>query len=102
MIQAAPIRAVLFGSDQCHAEGITVRSVTRQSWRCAAALVGAGHDPARSLHCYRGDTLCLIVCSIAIGAQLRVRGNGVGFEIIATVTRPAAPPVRATALAGAP
>ena len=101
MIQTTPIRAVLFGSDQCHTEGITALGNTPVLAMCAA-LLGAGFNPARSLHCYRGDTLCLIVCSIAIGAQLRVRGNGVGFEIIATVTRPAVPPVRATALAGAP
>jgi hypothetical protein len=99
MIQVAPIRAVLFGSDRCHTEGITTHGITPvlAMW---AALFSAGLNPARPLHCYRGDTFCLIVRSIAIGAQLRVRGNGVGFEIIATATRPTAPPVHATAFAG--
>jgi hypothetical protein len=101
MIQAAPIRAVLFGSDQCSAEGRTVRAAAPILEMCRW-LVAAGRDPARPLHCYRGDVLVLSVSSIAIGAQLRVRGNGVGFEITATATCPTAPPVRAIALAGAP
>ena len=46
--------------------------------------------------------LALSVSNIGVGAQLRVRGDGVGFEITATLTRPAAPPVRAIALAGTP
>ena len=99
MIQAAPIRAMLFGSDQCRAEGCIVRAAAPILETCRR-LVAAGDDPARPLHCY--DVLVLSVSSIAIGAQLRVRGSGVGFEITATATCPAAPPVRATALAGAP
>ena len=101
MIQAAPIRAMLFGSDQCRAEGFTVRAAAPILEMCRL-LVAAGDDPARPLHCYRGNVLVLSVSSIAIGAQLRVRGSGVGFEIIPTTTRPTAPLVRATALAGAP
>ena len=100
MIQAAPIRARLFGSDQCRAEGRTVRAAP--ILEMCRRLVATGHDPARPLHCYRGDVLALSVSSIAIGAQLRVRGSGVGFEITTTATCPTAPPVRATALAGAP
>jgi hypothetical protein len=95
MIQAAPIRARLFGSDQCR----TVRAAAPILEMCRR-LVATGHDPARPLHCYRGDVLALSVSSIAIGAQLRVRGSGVGFEITATATCPTAPPVRALALAG--
>ena len=101
MIQAAPIRAALLGSDQCRAEGRTVRAAAPVLETCRR-LVAAGHNPDRPLHCYRGDVLALSVSSIGVGAQLRVRGNGVGFEITPAATCPTAPPVRATALAGAP
>ena len=43
------------------------------------ALVGAGYDPGRPLHVYRGKTLALTVRSIGEGARLRVSGSGTGF-----------------------
>jgi hypothetical protein len=94
-VQAA-IRAELAGSDTCTAPGLTVRGASPILEMCRR-LIEAGHAPDRPLHCYRGDGLVLSVSSIAIGAQLRVRGNGAGFEIIPTATCPTAPPVRATA-----
>ena len=36
MIQAAPTYAVLFGSDQCHAEGHTVRATAPVLETCLA------------------------------------------------------------------
>jgi hypothetical protein len=96
MMQAAPIRAALTGSDQCRAEGYTVRATAPILAMCRH-LVEAGHDPARPLHCCRNDVLALSVSSIGIGAQFRVRGNGVGFEITPTATRPTAPLAHATA-----
>ena len=57
-------------------------------------LVDAGHDPATPLEAWRDSTLCLRVRSIDEGARLRIRGNGVGFEIAAEETRPGASPVR--------
>ena len=101
MIQATPIRADLTGSDQCRAEGRTVRAASPILEMCCH-LIEAGHDPGRPLHCYRDGVLALSVSNIGVGAQLRVRGDGVGFEITATLTRPTAPPVRAIALAGTP
>jgi hypothetical protein len=90
-VQAA-IRAELARSDTCTAPGITVRAASPILEMCRR-LIEAGHAPDRPLHCYRGDALVLSVSSIAIGAQLRVRGNGVGFEITLTATCPTAPPI---------
>jgi hypothetical protein len=36
------------------------------------ALLAAGADPASRLECYRGETLCLTVEAIGIGATLTV------------------------------
>jgi hypothetical protein len=91
-LAAAPIRAALFGSDQCGAEGYTVRAASPILETCRR-LIEAGHAPDRPLHCYRDGVLALSVSSIATGAQLRVRGNGAGFEITPTATCPTAPPV---------
>ena len=99
MTQIAPVRANLTSSNQCCAEGRIVHATTPVLTMCRR-LAAAGYDPDRPLHCYRDSMLCLIVRSIAIGTRLRVRGNGVGFEIIPMAARPAASPVRATALAG--
>jgi len=52
-------------------------------------LVRAG-DPARPLHAYRGDTLCLKVRSIGEGARLECQDGG-GFRAAA------APPMRLAA-----
>jgi hypothetical protein len=91
-----PIRAELSGSSVCIAAGLKINTGSPVLAICRQ-LIEAGVDPALRLECYRGDVLALSVSSIAIGAQLRVRGNGAGFEITPTATRPTAPPVGATA-----
>jgi hypothetical protein len=73
--QAAPIRAELAGSDTCRAEGITAHSSSPVLALCRK-LIEAGHDPARPLHAYRGETLCLVIRSIGEGARLEVNGEG--------------------------
>src|SRR5262249_47522637 len=77
-----PIEAELIGSNECRARdrarGITVRSSSPVLALCRA-LVGAGYDPGRPLHVYRGETLALTVRSIGEGARLRVSGSGTGF-----------------------
>ena len=42
-------------------------------------LIDAGYDPTTPLHCYRGETLCLIVASIGEAATLEPNSNGTGF-----------------------
>jgi hypothetical protein len=79
---ADPIEAELIGSNEClardRARGITVRSSSPVLALCRA-LVGAGYDPGRPLHVYRGKTLALTVRSIGEGARLRVSSSGTGF-----------------------
>ena len=78
-----PIEAELIGSSECRARdrarGITVRSSSPVLAPCRA-LVGAGYDPGRPLHVYRGKTLALKVRSIGEGARLRVSSSGTGFR----------------------
>jgi hypothetical protein len=62
----APISALLIGSDRCTAEGITARGASPVLALCRKLLV-AGIDPARPLHAYRGEVLCLIIRSIGAG-----------------------------------
>jgi hypothetical protein len=58
-------------------------------------LFERGHDPARPLHAYRGDTLALRVRSIGEAARLEVNGGGTGFR---PATRSGAgPPIAPTA-----
>ena len=92
--QTEPIRAELIGSETCSALGITVQAYMPVLTLCRA-LVAAGHDQTQPLEAYRGDALCLRVSSIGKAAQLRVRGNGYGFE--AEHCRPTAPSMRANA-----
>jgi hypothetical protein len=80
-----PIRATLIASNCCEALGITGRGYTPVLALCRA-LVGAGHDPRRPLHAYRGHVLALVVRSIGDGARLRVATHGVGFEGIPECT----------------
>ena len=87
------IRAELAWSDHATALGIVVCSSSPVLTLCRM-LLEAGHDPATPLEAWRGGTLCLRVRSIGEGARLRIRGNGVGFEITAEETRPGAPPMR--------
>jgi hypothetical protein len=79
---ADPIEAELIGSNECRARdrarGITVRSSSPVLALCRA-LVGAGYDPGRPLHVYRGKVLALKVRTIGEGARLRVSGNGTGL-----------------------
>ena len=77
-----PIEAELIGSNECRARdrarGITVHSSSSVLALCRA-LVGAGYDPGRPLHVYRGTTLALKVRSIGEGARLRVSSSGTGL-----------------------
>jgi hypothetical protein len=79
---ADPIEAEIIGSTECRARdrarGITVRSSSPVLALCRA-LVGAGYDPGRPLHVYRGETLALKVRSIGEGAKLRISSTGGGF-----------------------
>jgi hypothetical protein len=85
-----PIRAELFGSDTCHAEGITARSSSPVLGLCRK-LIQAGHDLGRPLHAYRGITLCLVVRSIGEAAALEINAHGTAF--VAFRPRRAGPPV---------
>jgi len=76
---AAPIRADLIGSDQCIAQGITVRG-SAPVLRLCRELVAAKVDPDRPLHAHRADILCLVVRSIGEAAHLDVNGKGTGFK----------------------
>jgi hypothetical protein len=101
--QVAPIRAALFGSDQCRAEGCTVRAASPILETCRR-LTQAGYDPDRPLHCYRGDILALRVRSIGEGAALTVKTAGNGSPIYAVLKGAAGSPIdwrdgRATTLA---
>ena len=77
----AVIIAKLTGSDTCAALGLTAQSSSPVLQLCRQ-LAAAGHDPARPLDAYRGQTVCLRVRSIGDGAQLRVGGHGIGFEAV--------------------
>jgi hypothetical protein len=77
--KAVPIHAVLIGSDQCEALGITVCDAAPVLGLCRA-LVAAGHDPELPLHAHRGDVLALRVRTIGEAAQLSIAGDGVGFR----------------------
>jgi hypothetical protein len=43
-------------------------------------LIELGYDPARPLHAFRGDVLCLKVRSIGEGARLECQDGG-GFRL---------------------
>lgn len=75
---AAPIRADLIGSDQCHAAGITAHGASPVLTLCRE-LVAAKVDPDHPLHAYRGNMLCLVVRSIGEAAHLDVNSKGTGF-----------------------
>jgi hypothetical protein len=67
-----PLRAVIIGSNQAEANGITARGHAPVLALCRA-LIEAGHDPNTSIEAYRGATLCLKVRSIGEGARLTVK-----------------------------
>ena len=72
MADVTVIRAELIGSRKCTALGITVEAYAPVLEMCRE-LVGRGHNPARPLHAYRDDVLCLTVSSIGWGAQYTVK-----------------------------
>jgi hypothetical protein len=69
-----PICAVLSGDNRCEAEGLTATAAAPVLAMCRT-LVAAGHDSARPLHAYRGDTLALTVTSIGWGARHAVNNS---------------------------
>jgi hypothetical protein len=73
----AAIAAELITSDRCTAIGITARAHAPVLALCRR-LIEAGIDSERPLHAYRGDTLALVVRSIAEGAALTVEDNRLG------------------------
>ena len=74
----APIRAALIGSARCEAVGVRTHGSAPVLALCRA-LVGAGLDPRRALHAYRGEILCLRVPAIGAAAQIEPSPRGVGF-----------------------
>jgi len=72
---ASVIDADIIGSTECRARGITVRGGSPALALCRA-LIGAGYDPSRPLHVYRGATLALIIHTIGEGAKLTVAEGG--------------------------
>jgi hypothetical protein len=71
------LRAVIIGSNQTEANGITARGHAPVLGLCRA-LLEAGHDPDTPLDAYRGSTLCLRVRSIGEGARLTVKDSATG------------------------
>jgi hypothetical protein len=71
------LRGELIGSDVCIAGDITVTGYAPVLTLCRR-LIKAGHDPARPLHVYRGETLALTVRSLGEGAGLTVRDDNRG------------------------
>jgi hypothetical protein len=70
-VPEAAIDAELTGSTECSARGITVRGSAPVLALCRA-LIGAGYDPRRPLHVFRGQTLALKVRSISEGSRFTV------------------------------
>jgi len=70
------VHATLSGDTAATALGVTGRGGAPVLDLCRK-LVAAGHDPRLPLHAYRGDVLCLCVCSIGEAATLRV--GRIGF-----------------------
>jgi hypothetical protein len=75
------LRAELIDSSNTCTATATATSSDAPVLALCRELIKAGFDPNHQLHVYRGDILALRVRSIGEGALLRVRGNGVGFEI---------------------
>jgi hypothetical protein len=72
-----PIQAELFGGNECRYRGITTRGSSPLLAMCRA-LIGAGYNPSRPLHVYRGKALALTARSIGDGAKLTVRDSSTG------------------------
>jgi hypothetical protein len=88
---AGAIVAKLSGSDTCTALGLT-QSPSPVLALCRKLIV-YGFDPAIPVHVFRGDTLALIVRSIAEAARLEINAKGTGFIAYRAVR--AAPPIAA-------
>ena len=73
------VRAELSGDGECRADGVTVRSATPILSLCRR-LIADGVHPDQRLVAYRGETLCVVVRSIANGARLLLNGKGTGFK----------------------
>jgi hypothetical protein len=65
------IRAEIIGATEARAMGLAARGHAPLFALCRL-LIERGHDPARPLHAYRGDVLCLRVRSLGAGAGLTV------------------------------
>lgn len=72
------IIAELIGSDIARACGITAQGNSPVLKLCRK-LVGAGHDPATPLDCWRGDVLCLRIRSIGEAAELEPNSKTTSF-----------------------
>jgi hypothetical protein len=70
---ATPIAAVLVGNE-CTSDSIRGRGAAPSLALCRA-LVGAGYDPGRPLHVYRGEVLSFIVRSIGEGSRYGVEDD---------------------------
>jgi hypothetical protein len=66
------LRAIIIGSNQAEASGITARGHAPVLGLCRA-LLEAGYDPGTPFKAYRGSTLCLRVRSLGEGARLTVK-----------------------------
>jgi len=89
------IRGELLGSNRCLPAGYVTRGTTPILAMCRR-LIEADYDPTTPLHCYRGETLCLLVRSIGEAATLEPNSGGTCFtrrRIRRRTTVRAAPPV---------
>jgi hypothetical protein len=71
------IIAALIGDDAAQAGDVICRGRSPVFGLCRA-LLAAGADPASRLECYRGETLCLVIKAIGIGATLTVEESAAG------------------------
>jgi hypothetical protein len=86
------IRAELSGDGRCTALGLTAVAAAPVLAMCRA-LIAANHDPASSLEAWRGDVLCLRICSIGEAARLAVEAGRDGvprFVVRIGISAPAA------------
>jgi hypothetical protein len=74
---AGVVRADLTGDDCCTAGAVTLTARTPLLAMCRVLLAN-GFDPATPLQAFRGDTLCLMVRSIGMGAALTVAEHDPG------------------------
>jgi hypothetical protein len=86
-----PILAYIVGDDSCVAEGFTATGHAPILALCRK-LIEASFDPRRTLHAYRGTTLCIKVRTLREGAALTVKTSGNGTPVFAPLEGAAAPP----------